>query len=221
MSALLVIDTATSTALVGLGDRAGAYLDERTWHAGHRHGEELLARADELLRAHGLEARSLAGIVVGTGPGAFTGSRVGLATAKGLAAGLGIPLAGVSTAAALLLAAERAGMPSPLALLLPAGPSDRVLVAGGTLVHLPGGREPDAEPGATFVALDLEGRAPADAVARGSVARTGLGPALLELGRARLDEGIDDTPTVVALYATLPRGVREERGEVAWSRDRR
>ena len=39
----------------------------------------------------------LTGIVVGTGPGAFTGLRVGLATAKGLAHGLGIPIVGVST----------------------------------------------------------------------------------------------------------------------------
>ena len=44
----------------------------------------------------------MAAIVVGTGPGAFTGLRVGIATAKGMAHALGVPIVGVSTADALL-----------------------------------------------------------------------------------------------------------------------
>ena len=57
----------------------------------------VLFAADELLRTAGLEPRELDGIVVGTGPGSFTGIRIGLATARGLALGLGCPVAGVST----------------------------------------------------------------------------------------------------------------------------
>jgi hypothetical protein len=53
------------------------------WFAGYRHGEELLARIEELLRDRGLAPVDLGGLVVGTGPGAFTGLRVGIATAKG------------------------------------------------------------------------------------------------------------------------------------------
>jgi tRNA threonylcarbamoyl adenosine modification protein YeaZ len=57
----------------------------------------VLGAADELLRAAGLDARALDGIVVGTGPGSFTGIRIGLATARGLALALDLPVAGVST----------------------------------------------------------------------------------------------------------------------------
>ncbi len=73
----------------------GAPVAERRWQAGYRHGEELLTRIDEMLTESDTPMTDLGGIVVGTGPGAFTGLRVGLATAKALARGLGIPLAGV------------------------------------------------------------------------------------------------------------------------------
>ena len=82
---LLVIDTATTHAVVALGAPDGALLDERSWVAGYRHGEELLARIEGLLRDRASSPAALGGIVVGTGPGAFTGLRVGIATAKGLA----------------------------------------------------------------------------------------------------------------------------------------
>jgi tRNA threonylcarbamoyladenosine biosynthesis protein TsaB len=57
----------------------------------------ILLAADGLFRAAGIEPRDLDGVVVGTGPGSFTGVRIGLATARGLALGLGVPVAGVST----------------------------------------------------------------------------------------------------------------------------
>ena len=87
---ILVFDTATTLAVVGLGRRDGRLLAEATWTAGYRHGEELLARIDGVLAEAGVGLDALGAIVVGTGPGAFTGLRVGLATAKGLAHGLGI-----------------------------------------------------------------------------------------------------------------------------------
>ncbi|HSS80616.1 MAG TPA: tRNA (adenosine(37)-N6)-threonylcarbamoyltransferase complex dimerization subunit type 1 TsaB [Gaiellaceae bacterium] len=61
----------------------------------------VLADADELLRESGLERTELTGLVVGTGPGSFTGLRLGLATARGLALALELPVAGVSTLDAL------------------------------------------------------------------------------------------------------------------------
>jgi tRNA threonylcarbamoyl adenosine modification protein YeaZ len=250
---LLAIDTATSRVAIAIagaaGDRVTPPLAEASWEAGQRHGETLLPALDRLLGELHIRRSDLSAIVVGTGPGTFTGLRVGLATAKGLAHGLGIPLVGVSTAAALLAgddAAEHGDDPADhgddapgaggagtggraggtdrtrAALLLPAGPQDRVLVQDGVARLLPAGREPDLPYGTTLVAVDLDGRAPPDAVARGERALAGLGPALLRLGAARLNAGGgDDLARLVPDYVTLPRGVRHEAGEVTWSRDPR
>jgi len=68
----------------------------------------VLVDADELLRASGAERAELTGIVVGTGPGSFTGLRLGLATARGLALALELPVAGVSTLDALAAGAPGA-----------------------------------------------------------------------------------------------------------------
>jgi hypothetical protein len=216
---VLAIDTALTAAVVVLGDAGGQVMAEDSWRAGYRHGEELVARIDALLGRRSLAIGDVGGIVVGTGPGAFTGLRVGLATAKGLAHGLGRPIVGVPTATALLAAAAGAGAREPLALLLPAGPSDRVLVAGGATTLLPGGTEPDLPAGTTVVAVDLDGRAPTEASAHGSEAAAAFGRSLLAIGAARLAAGdVEDVALVVPEYVTLPRGVRELTGEVSWSR---
>ena len=157
--------------------------------------------------------------MVGTGPGAFTGLRVGIATAKGIAHGLGIPIVGVSTAEALLAASgvERA------ALLLPAGPSDRLMVRAGQAPEaLPAGTEPKLGAWERLVAVDLDGRAPADALARGELARARLGHELIRMGAERLRaDGPSELETLVPDYVTLPRGVRAADGSIAWSRDHR
>ena len=220
---LLAIDTSGTTALVALGSPDGALIDERRWQAGYRHGEELLARTDELLVANRVVLAQLSGIVVGTGPGAFTGMRVGIATAKALAYGLDVPIAGVATSEALLVAARAvAGVPEShvVALLLPAGPSDRVLVLGGLASLLRGGEDPELDAAALLVAVDLPDRAPAEALALGAQAEQGLSGALLRLGARHLVSGGDDVARLVPEYVTLPRGIAAVKGEVRWSRDR-
>ena len=233
---LLAIDTATSLAVVAVGDRAGRLVREQRWAPGFRHGEELLERVDALLAgsssAGALPVDPSAGpspvagigaIVVGTGPGAFTGLRVGLATAKGLALALGCPVVGIPTGLALLEGARETGVGSPAALLLPAGPSDRILVrphgeapsAGRvTGVRLAPGEAPDAPVG-SIVAVDLDGRADPAEVERGRRAQASLGRALLRLGADRLaSHGPDDLAAIVPEYVTLPRGVERETGAV-------
>jgi len=214
---ILAIDSATTQIVVGLGTLDGTLIDMVDWPAGYRHGETLLPAVEDLLRRTGIDRSRVAAVVVGTGPGAFTGLRVGIATAKGLAHGLSCPIIGLSTAEALLTVAERRSV-----LLLPAGPSDRLLVRHGIPARLvPAGTEPDLEPGEVLVAVDLVGRAPADAIARGGAARAGLAAALVTVGAARLRAGaVDALDELVPEYVTLPRGVRSESGEVAWSHDR-
>ena len=219
----LAIDTSGTRALVALGSPDGALIDERRWQAGYRHGEELLIRTDELLATNKIALAELGGIVVGTGPGAFTGMRVGLATAKALARGLDIPIAGVATSDALLASArEVAGIPAAqvAALLLPAGPSDRVLVLGGVATLLRGGEDPELDSGTLLVAVDLPDRAPAEAMALGVQAEERLSAALLRLGAVRIAAGGDDVARLVPEYVTLPRGIGAVKGEVRWSHDR-
>ena len=193
---LLVIDTATTHAVVALGAPDGALLDERSWVAGYRHGEELLARIEGLLRDRGVEPGALGGLVVGTGPGAFTGLRVGLATAKGLAYGLRLPIVGVPTGEALLAAASAAGDGDgrPMVLVQPAGPSDRVVTRPGERVTDPARREePDLRGDEPLVAVDLDGRAPEAASAIGAAARGGLAASLLAAGADRFRHGAPTT----------------------------
>jgi tRNA threonylcarbamoyladenosine biosynthesis protein TsaB len=232
--AILAIDSATSRVVVALALPDGTPIGMTTWLAGHRHGETLLPSLGRVLGEANVRRSRIVAIVVGTGPGTFTGLRVGIATAKGLAHGLGVPIVGISTAAALLAAAagldggtDDAAAPgddrgTDRALLLPAGPQDRVLVHAGASIHLAAGTEPALSDRTTLVAVDLDGRAPADAVARGERALRGLGAALLRLGAHRLAAGdTDDLARLVPEYVTLPRGVARETGEVAWSRDPR
>jgi tRNA threonylcarbamoyl adenosine modification protein YeaZ len=208
---ILAIDTATTRAVIALGRADGTLLTARSWVAGYRHGEELLARIDGLLGEQGIARTGLGGVVVGTGPGAFTGLRVGLATAKGICYAFGLPIAGVATGTALLHAAERAGAApfEDLVLLQPAGPSDRVISRPGAApVILPVGEDPELAPSAVLVALDLDGRAPDAAVALGERAHAGLAAALIAAGARRLADGGDDLARLVPEYVTLPRGVR-------------
>ena len=218
---LLVLDTATREAVVGVAGPDGELAAVERWTAGYRQGEELLARVENALAAAGTALAGLGGIVVGTGPGAFTGLRVGIATAKGLAHAASLPIAGVSTGEALLRAAatdagEAASDRTALVLVLPAGPSDRVVCRpGSSPALLPGGEEPDLRPGELLVALDLEGRAPDDALRRGTAAREALARALVTLGAERLRAGGDDLARLVPEYVTLPRGVRTDVPEAA------
>jgi tRNA threonylcarbamoyladenosine biosynthesis protein TsaB len=99
---ILAFDTATDVATSALVDD-GEVLGERVSRA-----VTLLEDVDALLRQAGARTGDLDGLAVGIGPGSFTGVRIGLATARGLALGLDIPVAGVSTLEALAAGAPGA-----------------------------------------------------------------------------------------------------------------
>jgi len=78
------------------------------------HAETLLGKLEQLLEAGGHHQRDVGLIVYGRGPGTFTGLRIGLATAKGMALSHGAPIVGVSTLAALAASAGVDGLVVPL-----------------------------------------------------------------------------------------------------------
>jgi tRNA threonylcarbamoyladenosine biosynthesis protein TsaB len=98
----LAFDTATSVATAALV-RDGEVLGETASRA-----VRVLEDADALFRRAGASRGELTGVVVGTGPGSFTGLRMGLAAARGLALALDLPVAGVSTLDALAAGAPGA-----------------------------------------------------------------------------------------------------------------
>jgi tRNA threonylcarbamoyladenosine biosynthesis protein TsaB len=97
---LLAFDTSTPTARVALISPAGECVVERAKTAA-RHSANLLGLVDEVLREGRVTVGGLGAIACGAGPGSFTGLRVGLAVAKGLALPTGLPLVLVSSLDAL------------------------------------------------------------------------------------------------------------------------
>lgn len=213
---LLALDTALGAC------SAAVLIDGRL--AGHRHevmarghAERLLPMAEEALAEAGLGWDGLTRLAVSIGPGTFTGVRTALATARGLALALDLPLAGITTLAAVAAAARKAGPPSGLLLV--------ALDAHGGLVYAEGfageaGTPPPqalAQPGlhdpqALAALLEAEQVSLADLQLAGSGAnlvRAALGPA----GEAVpvLGAGLPDAADVARLAAALPMPERSTR----------
>ena len=102
---LLAIDTATRSCSVGLLE-GGRLLAEESRGDGQTHSRHLMTMIDSVLQGCGLAVSDLSALAVTVGPGSFTGLRIGLATAKGIAAAAGVPMAGVGTLEALCLQAD-------------------------------------------------------------------------------------------------------------------
>lgn len=174
MSNLIVIDAAAAHCAVAVfcGDRL---LAERSEAMARGHAERLLPMIAETLDASGLARTTLDAVVVCTGPGGFTGARIGVAAARGLALGLGRPAVGVDWfeaiahgrvgAAAVLLPAPNGarwlrrfldGSPKGPGTTLTASEPDPTLAEGETLLG--------------SASADLPGLAPLARVARGRLA---------------------------------------------------
>lgn len=115
---ILAIDTSTDQASVALVE-GDALLAEVTWVAPGNHSRRLSGAIGYLLELAGAAQSDLSAIAVAIGPGSFSGVRVGLSAAKGLALGLGIPLVGVATLDVIALPAL--ALSSQALSLMPAG----------------------------------------------------------------------------------------------------
>lgn len=105
---VLGLDTATNATVAGVLDRSGTVTEVRDDpEPGVRpgHANRLLGAAEAALQRAGLAWEQVDRIAVGVGPGSFTGLRIGIATARALAQGRGLPLVGVSSLEALALGA--------------------------------------------------------------------------------------------------------------------
>ena len=110
---VLAFDTASAQlalAAARVEDGAIACVCSHDAPAPRQANQVLLQRATGVLQQAGIGVRDVGAVVVGRGPGSFTGVRIGVATAKGLACGLGVGLYGVSTLDAIAWRAWRGGV---------------------------------------------------------------------------------------------------------------
>lgn len=94
---VLALDGATEHLTLAAASEAGLLLGSRTVHLGREHAARLPAELAALLAQVARQRGELSGICVGTGPGSYTGIRVSLAFARGLARALSVPLVGASS----------------------------------------------------------------------------------------------------------------------------
>ena len=115
---LLALDTSTAWASVALYDGRNV-LSEETWHAQRRHGDELFPTIERVLSQARKKISDVDRVAVATGPGSFTGLRVAIAAAQGIARGAGAAIVGISTLD--VLAYPHAHSKQRTCALLPAG----------------------------------------------------------------------------------------------------
>lgn len=121
---LLAIDTSTRVVGVALYDGVQV-ISERIWLSQDYHSVELAPAVQDVLARSNVRAAQLGGVAVALGPGSFTGLRIGLALAKGMALASHVPLVGVPSLD--ILAVAQPLMDVPMAAVLRAG-RDRLAV---------------------------------------------------------------------------------------------
>jgi tRNA threonylcarbamoyladenosine biosynthesis protein TsaB len=115
---LLAIDTSTKIAGIALYDQGGLHT-EQMWRTVDNHTVELMPYVVRACQQQDLEPTALKAVAIATGPGSFTGLRVGLSVAKGLALAMHLPILGVPTLDASAYAHSRETI--PVRAVLPAG----------------------------------------------------------------------------------------------------
>ena len=188
---VLAFDTANEIIAIGLGVlHASSRMIELTAsveaEARRASNTQLLPRIDAALAEHGVAREDIACVAVGRGPGSFTGVRIAMATAKGIASALEVPLVGVSSLDAVAWNAWAAGERGPLSVVADAMRKEvypvRYLLNDTGIERLEADRVVKAEDAARELAAegDLSGSA-----GRGPVAQTVLASLRNSLGGPR------------------------------------
>jgi len=117
---ILAVDTATQFASLALYDPAHRQVRaEEVWRSNRMHTAELMPRLVRMMEQQGVSPSHLNGLVVGLGPGSFTGVRIGLSVVKGIALARGLPVVGIPTLE--VVAYPHTAQPLPIWAALQAG----------------------------------------------------------------------------------------------------
>ncbi len=106
MPSILCIETSTTVCSVAIGNENGL-LAHKEINAGYTHAENLHVFIDEVIKDAGLNRKDINAIAVGKGPGSYTGLRIGVSAAKGIAYALNIPLISMNTLLNLCVGAKK------------------------------------------------------------------------------------------------------------------
>ena len=93
---ILCLETATSVCSVALCSKSGV-VSARESHENKSHATQLTLFIEDVFKENNIEARDLEAVAVSRGPGSYTGLRIGVSVAKGIAYGASIPLIGIDT----------------------------------------------------------------------------------------------------------------------------
>ena len=209
---IIALDGASTDLGVALAEPDGTPIADDAWSSAQRQSAELLPRLLALLDRSDRQLRSASALAVGTGPGSFTGLRVAMALAKGLALSLECPIVGIGSLAAWLQAE-----PDADAALARAGAREAYLLArdGGA----PGIADRDRLPELLRDRVVVAPTELADAFGI-AMARLPRGaPAIARMAAERLATAPsgDDLRTLEPIYLRAPRGVvTESEATVRW-----
>lgn len=106
MPSILCIETSTTVCSVAFGNENGLIVHKEE-NAGYTHAENLHVFIDEVIKESGLSRKDIDAVAVGKGPGSYTGLRIGVSAAKGIAYALNIPLISMNTLLNLCVEAKK------------------------------------------------------------------------------------------------------------------